>query len=192
MTIPLPVCRASKPCVWPVGILPIGILLVSTASGLATEPHPTPLDPGPPSLVVAAQSRISREDASQSVVVTRAEGLPPRPTRPPASLALSGRAWPFALAAAADATTTYWALGRGAYERNPLLVPGRLDVVAVKIIQFPLLTKAIDAVEARHPRLGRHLRWVSLVFHAALAIHNVRMGRSAVQLGLDVRPAPLP
>ena len=186
----LPVCRSAKPCAGPIGLFSVGILSFSTAVGLAGELDLAPFDAGPPSLALAVQSRLSREDARpRAVLVPRVEGLAARNARPAAGLALPGRAWPFALAAAADVTTTYWALGRGAQERNPLLVPGRLDVVMVKIVQFPLLTRAIDAVEARHPRLGRHLRWLSLVFHAALAVHNVRMGRSASTTEL-VRPRP--
>ena len=100
-------------------------------------------------------------------------------SRPRVRLESPGRAWPFALAATADAATTYWALARGGAERNPLLSLGRADVGMVKIIQFPLLAKAIDYIEARHPRLGRHLRWSTLVFHAVLAINNVRIGRMA-------------
>jgi hypothetical protein len=96
-----------------------------------------------------------------------------------------GRSWPFALAATADAATTYWALARGGAERNPLLALGRADVGMVKIIQFPLLAKAVDMVEARDPRLGRRLRWVTLAFHALLAFNNVRLGRMAGELGLD-------
>jgi len=83
--------------------------------------------------------------------------------------------------------TTYWALAHGGSERNPLLAFRRIDVGMVKIIQFPLLAKAIDAVEARHPRLGRRLRWATLAFHAVLAVNNVRMGRTAGELGLGAR-----
>ncbi|HUG55063.1 MAG TPA: hypothetical protein VMR21_15760 [Vicinamibacteria bacterium] len=190
MTIPLPVCRAAKLCECPIGaaILPIGILLASAVAVLGAEPHPTSLESRPRPLALAVDARIQREDVrKQSLFVPRVEGLVVPPARTP-GLEFSGRSWPFALAAAADATTTYWALGRGAHERNPLLAAGRLDVVMVKLVQFPLLSKAIGAVEARHPRLGRHLRWVSLAFHAALAFHNLRMGRSASQLGLEGPP----
>jgi hypothetical protein len=62
----------------------------------------------------------------------------------------------------------------------------------VKIVQFPLLAKAIDTLEARHPRLGRPLRWAVLVFHAALAIHNVRMGLAAGQSRVEAGPRRTP
>jgi hypothetical protein len=60
---------------------------------------------------------------------------------------------------------TYWALAHGGSERNPLVAFRRVDVGMVKIVQFPLLAKAIDTVEARDPRLGRRLRWATLAFH---------------------------
>ena len=86
-----------------------------------------------------------------------------------------------------DAATTYWALGRGGAERNPLLAMGRADVGMVKMIQFPLLAKVVDLIGARDPRLGRRLRWVTLAFHALLAFNNVRLGRTAGELGLDAQ-----
>jgi hypothetical protein len=98
-----------------------------------------------------------------------------------------GRAWPFALAATADAATTYWALAQGGTERNPVLALGHADVGMVKMLQFPLMAKAVDMIEARDPRLGRRLRWATLAFHALLAFNNVRMGRMAGELGLDAR-----
>ena len=151
-------------------------------------PAPT-VDPPPRSLLLSAESRVRREDAhGQSAgVLVHAEWLVSPSTRRPFRLESPGRAWPFALAVTADAATTYWALAHGGSERNPLLALRRLDVGMVKIIQFPLLAKAIDAVEARHPRLGRRLRWATLAFHAVLAVNNVRMGRTAGEPGLGAR-----
>ncbi len=145
--------------------------------------------PQPRSLLLSAESRVRREDPSgqSASVLVRAERLASPSPRRRFRLESPGRAWPFALAATADAATTYWALAHGGSERNPLLAFRRIDVGMVKIIQFPLLAKAIDAVEARHPRLGRRLRWATLVFHAVLAVNNVRMGRSAGEPGLDAR-----
>jgi len=57
----------------------------------------------------------------------------------------------------------------------------------VKMLQFPLLAKAVDMIGARDPRLGRRLRWATLAFHALLAFNNVRMGRMAGELGLDAQ-----
>lgn len=153
-------------------------------------PPAPPVDPQPRSLFLSAESRVLRADPSEQSagVLVRVEELASLSPRRRFRLESPGRAWPFALAATADAATTYWALAHGGRERNPLLAFGRVDVGMVKIIQFPLLAKAIDAVEARHPRLGRRLRWATLVFHAVLAVNNVRMGRSAGERGLDARP----
>jgi len=151
------------------------------------------VDPPPPrSLVLSAESRVLREDPSErsARVLVAVDRRTPFSTRRRYRLESPGRAWPFALAATADAATTYWALAHGGRERNPLLAFGRADVGMVKIIQFPLLAKAIDVIEARHPRLGRRLRWATLVFHAVLAVNNVRMGRSAGERGLDAHPRP--
>jgi hypothetical protein len=151
-------------------------------------PEARPADAGPRSLFLAVESRVQREEASAHALafVVRAEPWDARSPRA-RRLEFPGRSWPFALAVTADAATTYWALARGGLERNPLLALGRLDIGMVKIVQFPLLAKAIDAIEARHPRLGRHLRWATLVFHAALAFNNVRLGRAAGELGLGGR-----
>jgi hypothetical protein len=173
-------------------VLSVAALLAATTAAHAAEPPALAIDPEPRSLLLDLESRVRREGATPSVSVSpRAQPLPARPARA-ARLQYPGRAWPFAVAAAADATTTYWAMGRGASERNPVLALGRLDLGMVKIIQFPLLAKAIDTLEARHPRLGRPLRWAVLVFHAALAIHNVRMGVSAGRLRVDARPLRTP
>jgi hypothetical protein len=155
----------------------------------STVPPAPTADPQPRSLLLSAESRVRREDASglSASLLVRVEGTesPSRWRR--FHLESPGRAWPFALAATADAATTYWALAHGGSERNPLLAFRRVDVGMVKIIQFPLLAKAIDTVEARHPRLGRRLRWATLAFHAVLAVNNVRMGRTAGELGLGAR-----
>ena len=155
----------------------------------STVPSAPAVDPQPRSLLLSAESRVLREDASglSASVLMRAERPASPSTRRRFRLESPGRAWPFALAATADAATTYWALAHGGSERNPLLALRRLDVGMVKIIQFPLLAKAIDTVEARHPRLGRRLRWATLAFHAVLAVNNVRMGRTAGELGLGAR-----
>jgi hypothetical protein len=163
--------------------------LVSAVAVPSKEPGAAPMDPQPRSLFLAAESRISREAPSPLSVNVFAQLEETSPSaRRRVRLESPGRAWPFALAATADAATTYWALAHGASERNPLLALGRVDVGMVKIIQFPLLAKAIDVVEARHPRLGRRLRWATLVFHAVLAVNNVRMGHSAGELGLGAHP----
>jgi hypothetical protein len=155
----------------------------------STVPPAPTVDPQPRSLLLSAESRVRREDPSgQSArVLVRSERLASPSPRRRFRLESPGRAWPFALAATADAATTYWALAHGGSERNPLLAFRRIDVGMVKIIQFPLLAKAIDTVEARHPRLGRRLRWATLVFHAVLAVNNVRMGRTAGERGLGAR-----
>jgi len=173
--------------------------LFATATACAVEPGPAPpaLDamaepvparlpePEPRPLLLAAESRIRQEGTGPAATLfaVRMDGLTAPSSRPRVRLQSPGRAWPFALAATADAATTYWALARGGAERNPLLALGRADVGMVKIIQFPLLAKAIDYLEARHPRLGRRLRWTTLVFHAVLAAHNVKIGRGAAQRG---------
>jgi hypothetical protein len=51
----------------------------------------------------------------------------------------------------------------------------------VKMAQFPLLAKAVDLIEGKNPRLGRRLRWTTLIFHAVLAANNVRLGHFAAQ-----------
>ena len=155
----------------------------------STVPLPPTVDPQPRSLLLSAESRVLREDPHEqsASVLVRAERLASPSTRRRFRLESPGRAWPFALAATADAATTYWALAHGGSERNPLLAFRRIDVGMVKIIQFPLLAKAIDTVEARHPRLGRRLRWATLAFHAVLAVNNVRIGRTAGDLGLGAR-----
>jgi hypothetical protein len=155
----------------------------------STVPPAPTVDPQPRSLLLSAESRVRREDPSgQSArVLVRSERLASPSPRRRFRLESPGRAWPFALAATADAATTYWALAHGGSERNPLLAFRRVDVGMVKIIQFPLLAKAIDTVEARHPRLGRRLRWATLAFHAVLAVNNVRMGRTAGERGLGAR-----
>jgi hypothetical protein len=134
----------------------------------------------PRSLFLAAESRVRDEDPSKSVAI-QVERLTEPSTSPRSRLTSPGHAWPFALAATADAATTYWALGRGGTERNPLLAMGRLDVGMVKMAQFPLLAKAVDLIEGKNPRLGRRLRWTTLIFHAVLAANNVRLGRFAAQ-----------
>ena len=155
----------------------------------STVPPAPTMDPQPRSLLLSAESRVRHEDLHEqsASVLVRAERLASRSTRRRFRIESPGRAWPFALAATADAATTYWALAHGGSERNPLLAFRRIDVGMLKIIQFPLLAKAIDTVEARHPRLGRRLRWATLAFHAVLAVNNVRMGRAAGELGLGAR-----
>jgi hypothetical protein len=176
----------------PVHVLSVAALLAATTAAQAAEPPALPIDPEPRSLILDVESRVRRQGATPSVSVSpRPQPLSSRPARA-AGLQYPGRAWPFAVAAAADATTTCWAIGRGASERNPVLALGGLDLGMVKIIQFPLLAKAIDTLEARHPRLGRPLRWAVLVFHAALAINNVRMGLAAGQLRVEARPRRTP
>jgi hypothetical protein len=150
-------------------------------SDARTEPAATAPDPEPRSLVLAAESLVRHDGPGASLL--RVDGLTAPSARSRLRLESPGRAWPFALAATADAATTYWALARGGAERNPLLALGRLDVGMVKIVQFPLLAKAVDIIERRSPRLGRRLRWTTLVFHAVLAFNNVRLGASAAQRG---------
>jgi len=155
----------------------------------STVPPAPAVDPPPRSLLLSAESRVLREDlhGQSASVLVRAERLVSPSTRRRFRLQSPGRAWPFALAATADAATTYWALAHGGSERNSLLAFRRIDVGMVKIVQFPLLAKAIDTIEARHPRLGRRLRWATLAFHAVLAVNNVRMGRTAGEQGLGAR-----
>ena len=133
----------------------------------------------PRSLFLAAESRVRDEAPSKSLAI-QVERLT-APSMSPHRLTSPGRAWPFALAATADAASTYWALRRGGAEGNPLLGPGRLDIAMVKMAQFPIIAKVVDMVEARNPRVGRRLRWTALVFHAVLAVNNVRLGRFAAQ-----------
>jgi hypothetical protein len=146
---------------------------------LAAPAAPTAA-PEPRSLFLAAESRVRDEDPSKSVAI-QLEGLTAPSTSPRSRLTSPGHAWPFALAATADAASTYWALRRGGVEGNPLLGPGRLDIAMVKMAQFPIIAKVVDMVEARNPRVGRRLRWTALVFHAVLAANNVRLGRFAGQ-----------
>jgi hypothetical protein len=156
---------------------------------LAIDPEPkasvvtataTPVsEPGPRSLVLAAESRITREEASRQSVSRGDERRTPLSARPPVRLEYPARAWPFALGVAADALTTQWALQRGCFEKNPFLGVGGLDATMMKIVEFPLLALAVDSLERRHPRLGRRLRWATLAFHGALAFHNVRLGLAA-------------
>jgi hypothetical protein len=159
----------------------------STPEPAAPAPAPG-LEPEPRSLVLAAESRVSHEDPGQQAIsfAVRVDRTAPSGLSR-VRLESPGRAWPFALAATADAATTYWALGRGGAERNPLLTLGRADVGMVKMIQFPLLAKVVDMIGARDPRLGRRLRWATLAFHALLAFNNVRLGRMAGELGLDAQ-----
>jgi hypothetical protein len=155
------------------------VVVFAAPEALAGLASPTAA-PEPRSLFLAAESRVRDEDPSKSVAI-QVEGLAAPSTSPRRRLTSPGHAWPFALAATADAATTYWALGRGGTERNPLLAMGRLDVGMVKMAQFPLLAKAVDLIEGRNPRLGRRLRWTTLIFHAVLAANNVRLGRFAAQ-----------
>jgi hypothetical protein len=62
----------------------------------------------------------------------------------------------------------------------------------VKMLQFPLLAKAVSMVEAKDPRLGRRLRWATLVFHAVLAFNNVRLGAVSAQRGRITRASGTP
>jgi len=160
--------------------------VVFAAHEAPTGPAAPTASPEPRSLFLAAESRVRDEDPSKSIAL-QVERLAAPSTSPRSRLSSPGRAWPFALAATADAATTYWALGRGGTERNPLLSLGRADVGMMKMLQFPLLAKAVDMIEARDARLGRRLRWATLAFHALLAFNNVRMGRMAGDLGLAAR-----
>jgi hypothetical protein len=164
----------------------------ATTAPAAPVPASAPA-PEPRSLVLAAESRVSHEDPGQQATAPAVRvDLTAPSTRSRIRLESPGRSWPFALAATADAATTYWALGRGGAERNPLLALGRADVGMVKMLQFPLLAKAVDLIEARDHRLGRRLRWTTLVFHAALAFNNVRMGAAAAQRGRITRASGTP
>jgi hypothetical protein len=62
----------------------------------------------------------------------------------------------------------------------------------VKMLQFPLLAKAVSMVEAKDPRLGRRLRWATLAFHAVLAFNNVRLGAMSAQRGRITRASGTP
>jgi hypothetical protein len=153
---------------------------------LRLEPQAAPAD-ATRSLVLAVKLKVGGEDA-EHLAWRLLDGTPPAASSLKRfRLAYSGRAWPFALAATADAVTTHWALGRGASERNPLLAVGRVDLTMAKIVQFPLLALAIDSLEAAHPRWGRVLRWGILAFHAALAVNNVRLGRAVDPSHLGAR-----
>ena len=155
-------------------------------------PVPVP-DPEPRSLVLAAASRVSREDPSQQAFPLAVRVDLPAPSTPSrVRLESPGRAWPFALAATADAATTYWALAQGGTERNPVLALGHADVGMVKMLQVPLLAKAVDMIEARDARLGRRLRWATLAFHALLAFNNVRLGAASAQRGRITRASGTP
>jgi hypothetical protein len=158
----------------------------------STDPLAPAPDPELRPLALAAEWKVSNEDLSQQAIPLSVgfDHLTALPTTSRRRLESPGRGWPFALAVTADAATTYWALSRGGTERNPLLLVGRADMGMVKILQFPLLAKAVDMVAARNPRLGRRLLWTTLVFHALLAFNNVRLGRAAVDRGPDGRPKP--
>ena len=168
------------------------------------EPAPERTDPraagaaGTPSLALVVESRLGREAveawARPSAALEPVSVAPPT-RRTPArrgrfGLQFSGRAWPFAVAAAADVASTHWGLGRGGSEKNPFLASGRMDLGMVKIVQFPLLFVAVEALQSTHPRWARQLRWLILAFHGALAVNNVRVGRS-IDRGLGPR-APRP
>ncbi|PYQ49323.1 MAG: hypothetical protein DMF78_18565 [Acidobacteria bacterium] len=163
----------------------------SPACSVTIAPAPA-VDAGPRTLVLDIESRVTSGEANRPPVSRAGERLTSSSTRPPARLEYSGRAWPFAVGVAADALTTQWAVGRGCFERNPLLGVGRLDLAMVKMVQFPLLALAVDALERRHPRLGHGLRWATLAFHGALAFHNVRMGLAAGRPGTAARPPGSP
>jgi hypothetical protein len=161
------------------------------ACSVTVGPAPA-ADAGPRTLVLDLESRITSGEASRPPVPQAGERLTSSSSRAPARLAYSGRAWPFALGVTADALTTQWAVGRGCFERNPLLGVGRLDIAMVKMVQFPLLAIAVDALERRHPRLGHGLRWATLAFHGALAFHNVRTGLAAGRPATAARPSGAP
>ena len=187
---PDPMFEATVTC----GVEPdpfVAALQVPVASEAAAAPEATTAtavaspDPEPRSLALAAESLVRDGDPSAFLVHVERVAAPSPLKR--IRLESPGRAWPYALAATADAATTYWALARGGVERNPLLSLGRADVGMVKILQFPLIAKALDVIEGRNPRLGRRLRWTTLVFHAVLAFNNVRLGRAAGEPGLAAR-----
>jgi hypothetical protein len=184
---PAAACAVAGDALFPVPESTVERAAPAPAAPAPDPPAPAP-DAEPRSLVLAAASRVNREDPSQQALpfAVHVDLIEPS-ARPRVRLESPGRAWPFALAATADAATTYWALGRGGAERNPLLALGRADVGMVKMLQFPLLAKAVDMIGARDPRLGRRLRWATLAFHALLAFNNVRMGRMAGELGLDAQ-----
>ena len=157
----------------------------AAAADAAATPVNANADLEPRSLVLAAESLVRDGDPSPFVVHLERPAAPSPLKR--IRLESPGRAWPFALAATADAATTYWALARGGVERNPLLGLGRADIGMVKILQFPLIAKALDVIAGRNPRLARRLRWTTLVFHAVLAFNNVRLGRAAGEPGLGAK-----
>jgi hypothetical protein len=191
--IPLPL-RAPVSLLWPRRLRRLSIVAILLCPAIAHAQDESAPDPEPRSLRLAAETRVLQDDAAPrpSSLPTPDLGLALPSRRSASFLAYSGRTWPLVLGAAADAATTSWALGRGADERNPLLSPGRLDVLMVKMIQLPLLMRALDAVEARHPRLGHQLRRASIVFNVLLAVSNVRAGRAAGRVPLAVRPVTLP
>ena len=192
LSTPVPMTEPDPLFEAPVACAIDGDMLFSAPES-TTEPAAPAAPPAPRSLVLAAASRVSHEDPSQQALpfAVRVDLTAPS-TRARVRLESPGRAWPFALAATADAATTYWALSRGGTERNPLLALGRADVGMVKILQFPLLAKAVDMIAARDPRLGRRLRWATLVFHAVLAFNNVRLGAAAAQRGRMTRASGTP
>src|SRR5262249_38953346 len=146
---------------------PLCVDATSTAPA-AIPAAPAATEVGPRSLRLAAASRVTREeDASRQSFAPSAEVLAWSAERPRGHFD-AAHAWPMAVGLTADALSTYWALQRGAVERNPLLSSSSFDVAMAKIVQFPLLTLAVDSVERHHPKLGRQLRWATLVFHAAL------------------------
>ena len=192
LSTPVPMTEPDPLFEAPVACAIDGDMLFSAPES-TTEPAAPAAPPEPRSLVLAAASRVSHEDPSQQALpfAVRVDLTAPS-TRARVRLESPGRAWPFALAATADAATTYWALSRGGTERNPLLALGRADVGMVKILQFPLLAKAVDMIAARDPRLGRRLRWATLVFHAVLAFNNVRLGAATAQRGRMTRASGTP
>lgn len=173
------------PAACPAEAEPPAVCGVEYGEPLCLDPAAAALFPpaGSRSLMRAAQWRITSEgDASRQSFSLNAEHLTWSAERPQGRPD-SARSWPFALGLTADALSTYWALQRGAVERNPLLSSNSFDVAMAKIVQFPLLTIAVDSVEKRNPKLGRRLRWATLAFHAALAFNNVRLGLSAPGAG---------
>jgi hypothetical protein len=192
LSTPVPVTEPDPLFEAPVACAIDGDTLFSAPDATPEPAAPAP-DPAPRSLLIAAESRVNHEDPSQQALPFAARvDLTAPSTRPRVRLESPGRAWPFALAATADAATTYWALSRGGAERNPLLSLGRADVGMVKMLQFPLLAKAVSMVEAKDPRLGRRLRWATLVFHAVLAFNNVRLGAVSAQRGRITRASGTP
>src|SRR5262245_44145766 len=149
---------------------PQACVAVDAVPMCVAEVAPTPAaDAGQRSLLRAAESRVTREDASRQSFSLAIDGLALSSERPRSQVKYSGHAWPFAVGATADALSTYFALQRGGFERNPLLSSSGFDVAMAKMVQFPLLALAAKEVEKRNPRMGRTLRWATLAFHAALA-----------------------